>query len=187
MDAIEKAFQTIHREDFVPKNLRYGAYIDTPLPIGYGQTISQPSTVKNMLRWLNVKPGQKIMDVGSGSGWTTALLSRLVGLNGKVFAVEIIPELVKFGRSNCKKSGIRNAEFHQAGKDYGLPELAPFDRILVSASARQLPTKLIDQLKKGGKLVIPVLESILEIIKTSEKNFETVTHPGYVFVPLIQG
>lgn len=185
MDAIEKAFQTIHREDFVPKNLRDEAYVDAPLPIGYGQTISQPSTVKNMLYWLDAKTGEKIMDVGSGSGWTTALLSRIVGQKGYVHAVEIVPELVKFGRSNCKKAGIKNAEFHQAGKEYGLPELAPFERILVSASARHLPIELINQLKIGGKLVIPVLDDILEITKTADKNFETVTHPGYVFVPLI--
>lgn len=187
MDAIGKAFKTIHRKNFVPKNLRDEAYIDAPLPIGYGQTISQPSTVKNMLYWLGAQAGEKIMDVGSGSGWTTALLSQIVGEKGKVFAVEIITELVKFGRNNCEKAGINNAEFFQAGKEYGLPQFSPFDRILVSASARRLPLELIDQLKIGGKLVIPVQEDILEITKISKKNFKTVTHPGYIFVPLIKG
>lgn len=186
MDAIEKAFTVIHREDFVPESMRSQAYIDTPLPIGFGQTISQPSTVRRMLEWLDAKTGDIIMDVGSGSGWTTALLSEIVGPKGRIFAVEIIPELVKFGRNNCKKIGIKNAQFFKAGKKYGLPEHSPFDRILVSAAARTLPTELIDQLKVDGKLIIPVQDDILEITKISEHDFTSVTHPGFIFVPLVR-
>jgi protein-L-isoaspartate(D-aspartate) O-methyltransferase len=185
MDKIEEAFNAIDRKLFVPKYLREHADIDAPLPIGYGQTISQPFTVKSMLEWLDAKEGDKVLDVGSGSGWTTALLSHIIGPRGKVYAVEIIPQLVKRGRDNCKKAGIKNAKFHQAGKEYGLPEHAPYDRILVSASADELPTILIDQLRVGGKLVIPVQNDILEVIKNSDNTYDTVPHPGFIFVPLV--
>lgn len=186
MDAIEDAFQKIHREDFVPESLKGQADIDAPLPIGFGQTISQPYTVRLMLEWLDAKPGEKILDVGSGSGWTTALLSRIVGPKGKIFAVEIIPDLMKFGRNNCKNAGIKNAQFFRAGKRYGLPKYSPFDRILVSASADELPMELIDQLKINGKLIIPVQDDIMEITKISKRDIASTAHPGFIFVPLVR-
>ena len=161
------------------------AKIDSPLPIGHGQTNSQPSTVKKMLAWLDAKPGDMVLDVGSGSGWTTALLSYIVGSKGYVYAVEKVPELVTFGRKNNKKLGIKNVKFFEAGESYGLPEHAPFDRILVSASAENLPHELIEQLKPGGKLVIPVKNDILEITKKPNGDVMTLIHPGFVFVPLI--
>jgi protein-L-isoaspartate(D-aspartate) O-methyltransferase len=185
MDLVEQAFIKIRRKDFVPDNLRGLAGVNAPLPIGFGQTISQPTTVRMMLEWLEAKSGDKVLDVGSGSGWTTALLSHLVGSRGKVWAVEKIPELVKFGRNNCAKVGISNVQFFQAGKEYGLQKHAPYDCILVSAAAEELPTELLNQLKVGGKLVIPVNNDILEITKTSLTNHEINTHPGFVFVPLV--
>lgn len=186
MNKIDKAFKQIQRIDFVPFTKKDMAYLDSPLLIGYGQTISQPGTVRMMLEWLDVQNGQKVLDIGSGSGWTSALLSSLVGNKGKVFAVEIIPQLLEFGRKNCEKYELKNIEFHLATKNvYGLPELAPFDRILVSAAAKDLPLEIIDQLKIGGKMVIPVKNDILEIIKKSDDNYETVTHPGFIFVPLV--
>jgi protein-L-isoaspartate(D-aspartate) O-methyltransferase len=186
MGAIEKAFKNIHRQDFVPEYLRSQAGVDAPLPIGFSQTISQPYTVRLMLEWLDAQAGERILDVGSGSGWTTALLSQIVGLKGKIFAVELIPELVKFGRNNCEEAGVKNAEFFQAGQDYGLPNYSPYDRILVSASAKELPKELLNQLKISGKLIIPVQNDILEITKKSNTDFETITHPGFVFVPLVK-
>lgn len=185
MDAIEQAFKKMHREDFVPENLRHQAKIDVPLPIGFGQTNSQPTTVRMMLEWLGARPGEKILDVGSGSGWTTALMSQIVGPTGQVFAVERISELVKMGRNNCKKAGIENARFFQASEQYGLIEHSPYDRILVSASAKKLPEEILGQLKVGGKLVIPIQHDVLEIRKTSEHEFNTETHSGFVFVPLL--
>jgi len=155
-----------------------------PLPIGFGQTISQPTTVACMLEWLAPEPGDKVLDVGSGSGWTTALLSELVGRKGKVYAVERIPELVTFGEENCARSGIANAKFFQAGEQYGLPEYAPYNKILVSAAAKTLPAELLDQLRINGTLVIPVRSDILEITKTAEDEYETLKHSGFVFVPL---
>lgn len=185
MDNVEKAFNSFDRKDFVTESMKSRASADMPLPIGYGQTISQPSTVRLMLKWLDAHTGDKILDVGSGSGWTTALLSKIIGAKGKVFAVEIIPELVKFGRDNCFSAGVMNADFFESSKRYGLPDKAPFDRILVSAAAKSLPHELIGQLKVGGKLVIPVKNNILEITKTSDNSHDIITHPGFIFVPLI--
>ena len=185
MDAVNKAFKSIQRVDFVPEYLKDRASIDAPLPIGFGQTISQPTTVRLMLEWLQAQPGEKVLDIGAGSGWTTALLSSMIGLKGKVFAIDRIPELVQFGRDNCTKVGIQNVRFFQAGKDYGLLHYSPYDRILVSAAAQKLPEELLNQLKVGGKLVIPVQNDILEITKTSDHGYESITHSGFVFVPLL--
>lgn len=169
----------------MPSGLRGMAGFDVAQPIGFGQTISQPTTVRRMLEWLDVQPGERALDVGSGSGWTTALLSRLAGVAGKVYAVEVIPELVEFGRDNCQRLGIMNAQFYEAGKAVGLPEFAPFDRILVSASAAKLSAGLTEQLKPEGKMVVPVLQEILEIEKDADGKLGIKSHPGYVFVPLV--
>lgn len=177
--------QVFDRRDFVQESQKRRAHLDQPLPIGFGQTISQPSTVARMLSWLDPSQNDRTLDIGSGSGWTSAILSQLAGPNGKVDAVERIPELVEFGRSNCSKYNLQNVEFFQAGDTYGLPDRAPYDRILVSASAHELPTELLGQLKIGGKLVIPVVNDILEITKTSPGSHDTRTHHGYMFVPLI--
>lgn len=185
MDKIDAAFKRINRKLFVDETQQNQAEWDIPLPIGYGQTISQPSTVKFMLEMLEVEPGNKIMDIGSGSGWTTALLSYLTGTKGWIYAVEIIPELLEVGRNNCQKAGIQNASFFLAGSELGLPQLAPFDRILVSAAADELPKTLLKQLKIDGKIVLPVKNDILEIVKISDKKQETFVHPGFAFVPLI--
>jgi protein-L-isoaspartate(D-aspartate) O-methyltransferase len=185
MNRLEEAFQTVTRGNFVATELRGQADLDAPLPIGYGQTISQPTTVRLMLSWLDAKRGDKVLDVGSGSGWTTALLANIVGPHGVVFAVERIPQLVEFGRDNCRRLGIENASFFQAGRHYGLISHAPYARILVSASAHELPTELLSQLEVSGKLIVPVRNDILEITKTAGDEYQTRTHPGFVFVPLV--
>jgi len=185
MSRIEEAFTRVKRRDFLPRSVQAVAGLDIPLSIGHGQTNSQPTTVRMMLEWLDPQPGDKVLDVGSGSGWTSALLAHIVGAKGRVYAVELVPQLVTFGRKNTEKAGIKNAEFFQAGDVFGLPDHAPYDCILVSASARELPHRLIDQLKVGGKLVIPVREDVLEITKTVKESYETKTHPGFMFVPLV--
>lgn len=182
---VDSAFELVHRQDFLPEDVRSRANEDRPLPIGYGQTNSQPSTVRQMLEWLDVKPGQSILDIGSGSGWTTALLSRLVGEKGAVHAVELIPELVEYGRENCERIAVTNATFHTAGKTFGLPDRAPYDRILVSASATHMPTDLFEQLAAPGKMVVPVGNSIFEVEKDMMGQIREIEHTGYVFVPLI--
>lgn len=184
---IIQALLKTDRADFVPSERRDRAYGDYPLPIGEGQTISQPSTVALMLEMLSPKKGQKILDVGCGSGWTTALLSRMVGEEGVVYGLEIKPSLVEFGRSNLKEANIENAEILQAKKHVlGLPKQAPFDRILVSAAAEQkIPEELIEQMAKGAIMVIPVGGSIFKVVKTEDGEVEQEERMGFRFVPLI--
>jgi len=184
MSLIDEAFVAINRKDFVlPQDAEY-ANSDRPLSIGHEQTISQPSTVRRMLEWLDAQPGDKVLDIGSGSGWTTALLSSIVGATGKIYAVEIIPELVQMGKENCERLEIHNVAFFQATSQIGLPEHAPYDRILVGASAREMQEDLRDQLVLGGKLVIPIHDTIFELTKTTS-GWQQHSHPGYLFVPLI--
>lgn len=171
----------VDRKDFVLKEYESEAYEDYPLPIGFGQTISQPSTVFFMLKLLNPKKGEKILDVGSGSGWTTALLAEAVGEKGKVFGIEKIPELVEFGKNNISKYNFNNVQILEAGKELGLSKEAPFDKILVSASAKEIPQELMDQLKDKGIMVIPVGNDILKI----QKKGKIEKYEGFVFVPLI--
>lgn len=185
MNRVDEAFRQIDRAKFLPPEARGYESIDAPLSIGYGQTISQPTTVRMMLEWLDAQEGEKILDVGSGSGWTTALMSHIIGPSGKVYAVEKIPELVDFGRNNIKRAGTKNAQFFQAGDVYGLPQHAPFDRILVSASANELPNELLEQLKIAGKTVIPVGSDIYEVTRTKEDTYESRVHHGFIFVPLV--
>lgn len=182
---INNAFTAYPREKFLPGDVRLKAHLDLPVPIGYEQTNSQPSTVRRMLTWLDVQTDQTVLDIGYGSGWTTALLSYLVGTNGQVYAVEKVPELVEFGKQNCKQAGVTNAEFFEAGEVFGLPDYAPYDRILVSATARNLPEELVDQLAVGGRMVIPVKNSVYVVTKQRDGSVDITEHHGYAFVPLV--
>ena len=188
-DSIKEAFRKIRREDFLPEDMKNLAELNEALPIGFGQTISQPLVVAFMLEQLQPKPGEKILDVGSGSGWTVGLLSQIVGETGKIFALEIVPELKEFGEKNVAKysfieKGIVKIICTDGSK--GLTEEAPFDKILVSASASNIPAAWKEQLKVNGKIVAPIGSSIWTIFKKSETEFEEIEYPGFVFVPLIQ-
>lgn len=182
---IIRAFRAIDRQDFVMSDYLAESYEDYPLPIGDEQTISQPSTVAFMLELLQPKEGEIVLDLGAGSGWTTALLSEIVGERGFVYGVELVPELVAFGSENLIQSGIENAEIYQASAMVlGLPNEAPFDKILASAAGEDVPEELIDQLMVGGRMVIPVLDSIIKIDKISESEVNEERYPGFAFVPL---
>lgn len=183
--SIIKAFEKIDRKYFVDKEFKEHTYRDAPLPIGKNQTISQPSTVAFMLEHLAPKKGEKILDIGSGSGWTTALLCYIVGEKGSVQGLERVDELVEIGKKNL-------AQFH-FGKQctialsdivLGKPD-ETFDKILVSASAQKTPDALFSQLNIGGILVVPVENSIYQFKKISDTKIETKEFPGFVFVPLI--
>lgn len=187
-DLIIDAFSEIVRIEFVPEDMEREAEVDMALPIGYGQTISQPSVVALMLELLDPQREHKILDVGSGSGWTTALLSYIVGEKGKVIAVERIKDLMEFGQKNADKFGYvkKNiAEFHCGDASQGFASEAPFDRILVSAAAETVPPALKEQLKIGGKMVIPVRNSIYLMEKIADNKFKEEEIPGFAFVPLI--
>jgi len=181
---LRAAFEATPRADFLPERERRRAAYDGPLPIGAGMTNSQPRTVADMLRLLAVGPGQRVLDVGSGSGWTTALLAQLVGPSGEVWGVEIEPELVEFGAANLAGAHRPWARIVAATPGvFGVPEHAPYDRILVSAEPRRLPDELVGQLAEGGRMVIPVQGTMLLVVKQQGRAVVT-RHGSYRFVPL---
>ena len=183
---IIKAFENIDRKYFIPNEYKEFTYIDKPLPIGKGQTISQPSTVAFMLELLEPKSGENILDIGSGSGWTTALLCYIVGENGSVLGLERVDELVKKGQENIGKLPFNsNCKIEKAGKELGTPG-KKYNKILVSASANEIPKELFEQLEIGGILVVPVKNSIFKFKKISHDQIINEEYPGFVFVPLIK-
>jgi len=181
---IINAFKKIKREDFLIEEEKSLAELDEALPIGFSQTISQPLVVAFMLEQLNPKMGDKILDIGSGSGWTSALLAEIVGNQGKVIAIEIVPELKELGKRNAAKY-FKTIDFICADGSKGYEKEAPFDNILASASAQELPLIWKKQLKVGGRIVVPIKNSIWVFFKKSENEFEEIEYPGFVFVPLI--
>lgn len=187
---IIEAFKNIQREDFLPENMENMAELNEALPIGYGQTISQPLTVAFILEKLQPMPGDKILDVGSGSGWTSALLSEIVGPKGKIIALEVVPELKEFGEKNVAKYNFieeGRCQFVCTDGSKGYQQEAPFNKILCSASARnKIPQAWKDQLKIGGRIVTPINSSIWLLIKKGDNQFEEFEFPGFVFVPLIE-
>jgi len=179
------AFHTVDRKYFIPDSFSDYMYIDKPLPIGEAQTISQPSTVAFMLELLQPKKGDTVLDIGSGSGWTTALLCSIVGKEGSVLGLERVDLLVEKGRKNLSQFLFgEQCRIEKAGKALGIPG-KKFDKILVSASAEKIPESLFDQLKTGGVLVIPVQHSIFRFEKISDREVKKEEYPGFVFVPLI--
>lgn len=211
---IIEAFKKIKRVDFLPKGMENLAELNEALPIGYGQTISQPLVVAFMLELLEPKEGEKILDIGSGSGWTTALLAYIVSSQGnskseirnpkqipnsnsqapkgKVIGIEVIPELKEFGEKNIAKYNFiekGTVECICTDGSKGYVEEAPLDKILVSASAEAVPMAWREQLKTGGRIVAPIGSSIWLFIKNppagGEMEFEEIEYPGFAFVPLI--
>ena len=182
-EILANAFKAIDRKDFVLPHCKEFAYVDAPLSIGYQQTISQPSTVCFMLDWLAVKKGHQVLDIGSGSGWTTALLAYLVGPKGKVIGVERIQELVAFGKTNLAKYGFPHAKIIQAEGELGHVGGGPYDRILVSAAANELPRRLLMQLILGGIMVIPIGSAIWKMRK-NKAGYTITKKEGFRFVPL---
>ncbi len=186
--AIIEGFNVIDRKDFVREENKNDAYGNYPLPIGFNQPISQPLTVAFMLELLEPKTGEKILDIGAGSGWQTALLANLVGESGKIIAIERIPELKTFAESNISKYGfIENGivKILEGDGAKGFSEGAPYDKIIAAATANEIPEAWKDQLKIGGRIVAPVQNSIIVLDKTGPNQFSKKQFFGFSFVPLI--
>ncbi|MDT8452862.1 MAG: protein-L-isoaspartate(D-aspartate) O-methyltransferase [Gammaproteobacteria bacterium] len=186
---VMQAMATVPREKFVPKYLRISAYDDGPLPIGHGQTISQPYMVALMTDLLDLKPEFRVLEIGTGSGYQTAILAQLCA---KVFSVERIAELNKLAVERFSKLGYNNIETHIGDGYKGWPEHAPYDGIIVTAAATHIPQPLIDQLKPGGNLVIPVgvsplSQSLALVKKDLQGEIEIKNILDVTFVPLIRG
>lgn len=185
-DALFEAFRQIPREKFIGQAPQEEAYGDYPLPIGYGQTISQPSTVMMMLQLLELSPGQKVLEVGAGSAYNAALISRVVE---HVYTVERIPQLVESARKNLQGAGIKNVTVVHSDGKLGHPEQAPYDRIIVTAAAESFPDPLFDQLKPGGMLVLPLGPTyrceMLKVTRTPDNQKLISRHGLFSFVPLV--
>jgi protein-L-isoaspartate(D-aspartate) O-methyltransferase len=182
------AMRSVPRERFVPADAVSSAYDDSPLSIGFGQTISQPYIVAYMSEALAVQTGHKVLEIGTGSGYQAAVLGRLAR---EVYTIEIVPELARSAEATLRELGASNVYVH-AGDGYaGWPEHAPFDRVMVTAAPDQIPKPLVDQLAAGGKLVIPVgaqgREQWMTIVdKTASGTVERRTIPVQ-FVPFTRG
>ena len=183
--AVIRAFEAVPRERFVPADLRAHAYANEPLPIGHGQTISQPLTVAVMTEHLHVREGQTILEVGAGSGYQAAILAKIVGDKGRVISTERIPELAKMARKNLSAAGIKNVEVVECDGTNGYAPAAPYDRIIVTAAAPFVPEPLITQLKQGGRMIIPVEDELWEVRKSKRGEVSREVLGLYAFVPLV--
>jgi protein-L-isoaspartate(D-aspartate) O-methyltransferase len=186
-DAVAAALRDVDRRGFLPRAGVRWAAADSPIDIGHGQTCSQPSTVAAMLRLLAVPEGAAVLDVGSGSGWTTALLARLVGPTGSVLGLERHADLAAWGAQNVQRTGATWARVaHAAPGVLGAPRTGGWDRVLVSAAATRLPDELVDQVARGGRMVIPVRHVMLLVTRDHHGTVRTSEHGTYAFVPLVE-
>lgn len=185
-----EAFLKIPREEFVPRHLRRLAYADTPLPIGYGQTISAPHMVAIMTEALAPRRGHRVLEVGTGSGYQAAILAEIVGDEGHVWTIERIPALAEFARENLRRTSYaRRVTVIVGDGSKGYPGAMPYDRIIVTAAAPDVPEPLIEQLAPGGRLIIPVGNSFIQrlLIMDKRPNGSVAKKWGTycVFVPLV--
>jgi protein-L-isoaspartate(D-aspartate) O-methyltransferase len=180
------ALRAVPRERFVPRAERERAYDDGPLPIGHGQTISQPYMVAVMTELLRPEPGDRVLEIGTGSGYQAAVLSKVVR---RVYSIEIVPELASRARDALSELGLTNVEVFVGDGYRGLPEQAPFDGIVLTAAPREVPKALVDQLAVGGRLVAPVgdFEQELRVLERTAEGVTTERLFGVRFVPLVHG
>lgn len=186
-ERVESALQNIPRHEFVPESELDYAYDNEPLSTMKKQTISQPGVVTRMTEWLDVKNGQNILEIGTGSGWQSAILSYLVG-TGTIYSIERHPELVKFAQKNLKKLNIDNVHVILGDGTLGYSQASPYDRIIITAACNEIPLYLLDQLKENGLIIAPVGDSSQSLVllqKTSKGMVEIKKQSKYVFVPLI--
>lgn len=187
--AVDHAMRHVPREEFLPEDLKEDAYVDSPLPIGEGQTISAPHMVAIMAEQLDLKEGMTVLEIGAGSGYHAAVCAEIVGPEGHIYTIERIADLATFAEANLKRTGYgKNVTVIFADGTRGLPEHAPYDRIFVAAGAPDIPSPLTEQLADGGKLLVPVggryYQDLIRVEKRGEKLVKE-NLGGCVFVPLI--
>ena len=177
------AMRRVPRHEFVPEAMRPGAYADTPLPIGYNQTISQPYIVAYMNEALDLQPTHRVLEIGTGSGYQAAVLGELAQ---DVYTIEIVEPLATSARDTLKRLGYKNVHVRTGNGYLGWPEQAPFDRVMVTAAPDTVPPALVEQLKVGGLMAIPVGtgEQELRILRRTEKGLETLRTLPVRFVPM---
>lgn len=190
-DQVKNAMLFVPREEFIPPENRRYAYIDQPLPIGKGQTISAPHMVAMICETLDLKRGMKILEIGSGFGYNAAVVAEIIGPEGHLFTTERIESLAKSARDNLKRTGFDQCVtvLHTDGTK-GLKEEAPFDRIYATASAPKIPEPLKEQLKIGGRLLTPIgsrnhFQELICIVRLSENEYDSRKLGGVAFVPMI--
>ncbi|MHA2297387.1 MAG: protein-L-isoaspartate(D-aspartate) O-methyltransferase [Candidatus Hodarchaeales archaeon] len=185
-----EAFLKVKREDFLPEEARSMAYVDTPLRLFEGQTISAPHMAVAILEYLQMENGQKILEIGTGSGYQAALLAEMVLPDGVVVTIERIEKLYHFGKANLKRAGYKNVKVFHGDGTLGVPEEAPFDKIILTAAGDQIPPPLIEQLAVNGILCMPLSETALwqtmiTIRKTIDGKLTRKNLTSVRFVPLI--
>jgi protein-L-isoaspartate(D-aspartate) O-methyltransferase len=186
-DRVEEALRRVDRSDFIPEDERGAAWINAPLPIGHGQTISQPYIVALMTQLLDIDPGDRILEIGTGSGYQAAILA---AMGARVYSVEIIGDLAERARRQLEKAGYEVQQRHTNGYN-GWSDEAPFDGIIVTAASREIPPALVEQLKPGGRLVIPVgsrwgYQSLMLVTKDADCGVHEKEVLGVAFVPLVR-
>lgn len=183
---ILKAFRKIPREAFIPEPLKSQVYEDHPLPIGYGQTISQPTTVAIMTQALNPKPGEKVLEVGTGSGYQAAIIAEIVK-PGVVITTELVSELAAIAKNNLYRANIRNVKVFLHDGSLGFKKEAPYDRIIVTAAAPRISQHWVEQLKTNGVIIAPIgsltEQELIRAVKTKQ-GLKTQSLGDFVFVPL---
>lgn len=186
---IKKAMLKVKRELFVTQDYKRDAYVDMPLPIPGGATISAPHMYAITLKAVKLKKGEKVLEIGSGSGYGAALINELVGSEGRTITVEIIPEVCGFAIKNLKKTGYKNVKVIRGDGSLGYEKDAPYDAIIVTAACPEIPKPLVNQLKTGGRLVAPVGgissgQDLIYLEKTKEGEIKTRNLGGVIFLPL---
>ncbi|MGB2727881.1 MAG: protein-L-isoaspartate O-methyltransferase [Halobacteriota archaeon] len=185
-ERVLEAMMHVKRHLFVPSHLSDQAYADYPLPIGEGQTISAPHMVAMMCGYLALKKGEKVLEIGAGSGYHAAVIAELIGEKGQVYSVERIMWLVKYSRENLKRAGYKQVTVTSGDGTLGLPEHAPYDKISVTCAAPDVPPPLLEQLKVDGKMIIPIGRYMQELYLVNKRNgIERERKCDVLFVPLV--
>ncbi len=186
-DRVMAAMAKVPRHEFVPEALKAAAYLDSPLPIGHGKTIAQPFIVALMTDLLEITPEDSVLEIGTGSGYQAAVLAEIAG---SVYTLEILDELMAIGKRRLDQQGYRNVHYRLGDGAHGWEDMAPFDKIIVTAAPELIPSALINQLRPGGRMVIPVgkpgEQRLLLIEKGHGQEVRTADLIGVKFAPLIK-